>query len=71
MAIAPTEVERCRCSVNAKQVNERRSRRLPEGLLDQPFTAGLVAEHYSEARFSGLTKLYRREGYGTAQPGME
>jgi len=46
----------------AELINERRSRRLPEGLLDQPFTAGLVAEHCSKARFSGFTDLYRHEG---------
>jgi len=38
----------------AELINERRSRRLPEGLLDQPFTAGLVADHCSEAASAGL-----------------
>jgi hypothetical protein len=37
VAIAPTEDECCCYSVSAGLINERRSRRLPEGLPDQPF----------------------------------
>jgi len=37
IAIAPIDDERCRYSVNTDRINERRLRRLPEGLLDQPF----------------------------------
>jgi hypothetical protein len=64
VAIALAEDERCCYSVSAGLIDERRSRRLPAGLLDQPFYGWVVGGALLRSPLQRAYKLVWREGYG-------